>query len=148
MINQYLLSLGEFADTLGGYENHPQSILVWVLFLVTTFVTQLTMLNMLIAIMGNTFDNVIEKKSLFAIQMRLSILSDYKDIIDLVRTEADYDNFVYVVYPVVDEDEVEANQDWEGGFNYLRKALNRKIDMLDKSQFRNSQVVQIKQEIL
>ena len=103
---------------------------------------------MLIAIMGNTFDNVIEKKSLFAIQMRLSILSDYKDIIDLVRTEADYDNFVYVVYPVVDEDEVEANQDWEGGFNYLRKALNRKIDMLDKSQFRNSQVVQIKQEIL
>ena len=43
------------------------------------------MLNMLIAIMGNTFDNVIERKSIYAIQMRLSILSDYKDVINLLN---------------------------------------------------------------
>ena len=67
MINQYLVSLGDFVDTLNGYEEHPQSVLVWILFLVTTFVTQITMLNMLIAIMANTFDNVIEKKNLYAI---------------------------------------------------------------------------------
>ena len=80
-----MLSLGDFVDTLDGYENHPQSLLVWILFLVTTFVTQITMLNMLIAIMGNTFDNVIERKSIYAIQMRLSILSDYKDVINLLN---------------------------------------------------------------
>ena len=80
-----MLSLGDFVDTLEGYENHPQSLLVWILFLVTTFVTQITMLNMLIAIMGNTFDNVIERKSIYAIQMRLSILSDYKDVINLLN---------------------------------------------------------------
>ena len=80
-----MLSLGDFVDTLEGYENHPQSLLVWIFFIVTTFVTQITMLNMLVAIMGNTFDNVIERKSIYAIQMRLSILSDYKDVINLLN---------------------------------------------------------------
>ena len=109
MINQYLLSLGDFVDTLGGYEEHPQSVLVWLIFLVTTFVTQITMLNMLIAIMGNTFDNVIEKKSLHAIQTRLSILGEYKNIVNRVKKDAnqDLENFNYVVYPIVDEDEIE-----------------------------------------
>ena len=148
IINQYLLSLGDFVDTLGGYEEHPQSVLVWIIFLVTTFVTQITMLNMLIAIMGNTFDNVIEKRSLHAIQMRLSILGEYKNIVNRVKKDAyqDLENFIYVVYPIVDEDEIEEQTDWEGGFNYLRKALNRKIDSLDRSQTRNQQIVTNKQE--
>ena len=87
MINQYMVSLGDFVDTLDGYESHPQSLIVWIIFLVTTFVTQITMLNMLIAIMGNTFDNVIEKKSLYAIQMKLNILSEYRNIINMVKTQ-------------------------------------------------------------
>ena len=98
------------------------------------------MLNMLVAIMGNTFDNVIERKSIYAIQMRLNILSDYKNVINLVNAykgEQDYNNFVYVVYPVVDQEEIEEQADWEGGFNYLRKALTRKLDMLERAQFRN-----------
>ena len=135
-----MLSLGDFVDTLEGYENHPQSLLVWIFFIVTTFVTQITMLNMLVAIMGNTFDNVIERKSIYAIQMRLSILSDYKDVINLlnrIKGIQDYNNFVYVVYPAVDLEEIEDQADWEGGFNYLRKALNRKLEMLEKAQFRN-----------
>ena len=86
------------------------------------------MLNMIIAIMGNTFDNVIEKKSMFAIQMRLNILSDYRNIINLVKEKQDWRNFCYIVYPIVDQEEIEANADWEGGFNFLRKVLNRKID--------------------
>ena len=149
MINQYLLSLGDFGNELPGYENHPQSLLVWTLFLVTTFVTQITMLNMLVAIMGNTFDNVIERKSIYAIQMRLNILSDYKNVINLVNAykgEQDYNNFVYVVYPVVDQEEIEEQADWEGGFNYLRKALSRKLDMLERAQFRNQSFISIKQE--
>ena len=80
--------------------------------------------------------------------MRLSILSDYRNIINLVKKEQDWRNFVYIVFPIVDQEEVEANADWEGGFNFLRKVLNRKIDMLEKSQFRNSQFLQVRQEIM
>ena len=96
------------------------------------------MLNMLIAIMGNTFDNVIERKSVFAMQMRLNLLSDYRNIINLIDTENDFNNFIYVVSPIVDEDETEEQTEWEGGFNFLKKALNRKIEMLKRSQQNNS----------
>ena len=99
------------------------------------------MLNMIIAIMANTFDNVIEKKTLYAIEMRLRILSEYKNVIDLVRGHRDYTNFIYYVYPIVDDDEAEEQTDWEGGFNYLKRALNRKIDMVERSQMRNSQII-------
>ena len=103
---------------------------------------------MIIAIMANTFDNVIEKKTLYAIEMRLRILSEYKNVIDLVRRQKDYTNFIYYVYPIIDEEEQEAATEWEGGFNYLKRALNRKIEMLERSQIRNSQIVKIKQELM
>ena len=39
------------------------------------------MLNMVIAIMGNTFDKVIEKKEIASMNMKLDILSEYRNII-------------------------------------------------------------------
>ena len=81
---------------------------------------------------------MIEKKSLFAIMMRLNILSEYKNVINLVKIQKDYTNFIYYVYPIIDEEEIEAATEWEGGFNYLKRAVNRKIEMLEKSQIRNS----------
>ena len=58
--NQYMMSLGEF--TMDGFGDHPEMIICYVFFLAATFVTQLTFLNMLIAIMGDTFGRVIENK--------------------------------------------------------------------------------------
>ena len=52
LIRSYLVGLGEF-----GLDNfHKQNrVIVWVLFLASTFITQLVFLNMLIAIMGDTY---------------------------------------------------------------------------------------------
>lgn len=59
----YLLAIGDY-DT-GGFDNQGQSnkIVLWVVFLAATFFIQLTFMNMLIAIMGNTFEEVIEKQN-------------------------------------------------------------------------------------
>ena len=56
-INQYLLTLG-FYDM----ENFvgDQQLFIYILFILATFLTQVTVLNMLIAILGNTFDMVKE----------------------------------------------------------------------------------------
>ena len=35
---------------------------IWLLFIASTFITQITFLNMLIAIMGDTYDRVSENK--------------------------------------------------------------------------------------
>ena len=67
--NQYLLSLGEF--NMDGFEDHPERVLVILFFIASTFFTQLTMLNMLIAIMGDSFAKVTENSEINGIIMKL-----------------------------------------------------------------------------
>ena len=86
---------------------------------------------MLIAIMGNTFDKVIEKRAIHSMGTKLSIMSDYANIIR--RFENDTNNFLFVVKPVIDDEEMEDENSWEGGFNFLRKIMFNKIDKLDQS---------------
>ena len=56
LMNQYLLALGEF--DIDNYLAHPNTILCFTFFILATAFTQITMLNMLIAIMSDTFDKV------------------------------------------------------------------------------------------
>merc|ERR1712242_10078 len=61
LFNQYLLALGEFG--LDSFEpGSPNMIVVVLLFIAATFLTQVTIFNMLIAIMGDTFGKVTEIK--------------------------------------------------------------------------------------
>ena len=72
---QYLIALGEFAkfEITGQRANHD--ILILVFFNAATFFTQITMLNMLIAIMGNSYAKASENREKFAIKTKLDILS-------------------------------------------------------------------------
>ena len=79
MYNQYLLSLGEFG--MDNFSDHPQAVLVYFFFVLATTISQLTMLNMLIAIMGDSFDKVIENKDVNITKMKLSILGDFSVVL-------------------------------------------------------------------
>ena len=57
--SQYEHSLGEF--TLHAYEGENKRILV-IIFFITTFIVMIVLLNMLIAIMGDIFDEATERK--------------------------------------------------------------------------------------
>ena len=46
-------------------------ILIFTLFILATFLTQVTVLNMLIAIMGNTFDSVKESEAKSEAEMKI-----------------------------------------------------------------------------
>ena len=71
-----MLSLGEFGDLTNidaenlTFETH----MVMIFFFAATFFTQITMLNMLIAIMGDSFDRAMENKKRFGIQTKFEIL--------------------------------------------------------------------------
>ena len=61
MLTQYKLSLGDFStDEYGAVDG--DDAFIWIFFLCSTFVTQITFLNMLIAMMGLTFDNTINNQ--------------------------------------------------------------------------------------
>ena len=74
-----MLALGDF--DYGNYENGPQTYLCYILFLIATFMTQITFLNMLIALMGDTFAKVMEQKEQFGLQTKLQIMSDYTALV-------------------------------------------------------------------
>ena len=60
IVNQYFLSLGAFS--MDNYADHPKTGLCYIFFIGATFITQVTMLNMIIAIMGDSFEKVTEEK--------------------------------------------------------------------------------------
>ena len=77
LFNQYLLALGEFG--MDNFGVHPQAVLVYCFFFAATFISQLTMLNMLIAIMADSFDKVFENRAINGIKMKIEFASDYSN---------------------------------------------------------------------
>ena len=81
-INQYELGLGEFQiDSYRESKGH-QSFFIYTLFIISTFLIQITFLNMLIAIMGDAFERATEERENNARLTKLKIMGDYIDLID------------------------------------------------------------------
>lgn len=98
MMNQYMLSLGEF-DT-ENFKLRGHDVIVWMLFIATTFITQITFLNMLIAIMGDTFSRVTETKEQSALREKITILSDYVIMVKRESEENGTKNrFIFAIAP-------------------------------------------------
>ena len=126
--NQYMLALGEFS--MDNFDDNPQVFLCYLFFILATFFTQITMLNMLIAIMGDTFGRVIESKDRFSLQTKLEIMADYTSIIKEDLEKDDSDVYMFVVQPQMgDDDTMNA---WEGNISFIKKSIDRSIDNLGK----------------
>ena len=120
VLNQYILSLGEF-DT-ENFESNGEDILVWLIFIGTTFITNVTFLNMLIAIMGDTFDRVSEVKDQSALKEKIQILADY---VIVVRRESiekgNLSRFIFAITPkALGADELGS---WEGTVTQLKRTI-------------------------
>ena len=73
--NQYELGLGEFE--IDSYrDSEIRKILIYSLFLLSSFLIQITFLNMLIAIMGDTFDRATEERENNSRLTKLKIMGD------------------------------------------------------------------------
>ena len=117
MMNQYLLSLGEF--NMEPFADNPTTILCYIFFICATFMTQLTMLNMLIAIMGDTFSRVIEDKEVNATKTKLELMADLKAIMKGSGARDDDEVFLFVAMPEDVEDE--GGDSWEGAFSKMAR---------------------------
>ena len=98
IIYSYKLCLGDFSTN--GYVGN-NSWFIWVLFALSTFLLQITFLNMLIAIMGNTFTNVSEKKQQSAMKERIAILSDFRLVVRALKLDSEF-QYIFVVRPLVE----------------------------------------------
>jgi hypothetical protein len=63
---------------------------VWLLFIGATFISQVIIFNMLIAIMGDTYGSITEKQSEAALREKIQILCDYLRVISSSDVKYNY----------------------------------------------------------
>ena len=87
----YINTIGEYEKTLEQYEGNNSRVM-YVLFFIATFLIQITFLNMLIAVMGNTFDQVSANKALIGgmLTEKIEIMSEYRVILSMFRPNFRY----------------------------------------------------------
>lgn len=101
-LNQYLVGLGEF--NLDPYADSPAYILNYIYFILATLFTQIVFLNMLIAIMGETYGRVSEAHEKSEIMERTHLYADYLWAIKLTK-ELEGKRYLYVVKPINDDEQ-------------------------------------------
>jgi len=88
------------------------------------------MLNMLIAIMGDTFARIIENRDLNSTKTKLELLSDlavniYQSECQANEVGEETERFLFVVTP--DEDEQNELGTWEGSISHMSKITEKRI---------------------
>ena len=117
-MNQYMLALGEYDfENFGLNQKDPA---VWILFLIATFASQIVILNMLIAIMGDTFNRVSDSKKQGMLKEKLALMADYAGAVPrLSKEELQKIRFVYAIKTLLGD-----NNDWEGTVTQMKKFIN------------------------
>ena len=134
ILNQYQLALGEFNTEEFGAGS--QMALCWLFFSLATFFSLILMLNMLIAIMGDTYERVMESKDINAVKTKLEIMGEQAfnmHKLDLFPTKAESApcDFMYVV--TLDDDADQADADtWEGSIKQMSKMTQQCILAISK----------------
>ena len=73
-LNQYTLALGDWDD--GNFDSGNQIALVYFFFALSTFFSIILMLNMLIAIMGDTYEKIIENRDVNEVKTLLQLMGE------------------------------------------------------------------------
>jgi len=71
----YTQSLGDYNFDM--FNDHPQGWLYWFFFYMSTIFIQITLLNLIIAIMGDSFERIVEVKTEAQLKEVCSFVSEY-----------------------------------------------------------------------
>jgi len=77
VLNQYLQSLGDWNLDNFSKAGDKDAGIDWMCFVSATMFVNVVVFNMLIAIMGDTFDRVIEEKKTSVLLLKVRMLSEY-----------------------------------------------------------------------
>lgn len=99
------------------------------------------MFNMLIAIMGDTFDKVTEHRDVNAIKCKLELMADLIAILPTTYDKGgdDPEIFFFMVQPEVDEDDDDGDDEWEGTIKTMSTVINKQKKLLKNKMLENSQ---------
>ena len=131
LINQYLLALGEFVS-LDAFVLGPQTFMCFTFFVLATFIVQIVMFNMLIAIMGDTFDKVTEYRDINAIKSKLELISDLYAIIKARDAKENPAKYFFLIEPEKADDEEDGDK-WQGSIKTMTRVVEKNINKMTKT---------------
>jgi len=123
-----LLALGEFS-TLENFADNEQGKLAYIFFIIATFVSQLTILNMLIAVMGDTYERIIENKDVNSTMTKLTIMDDL--LAQLPQETSVKEQEVYLFVTMHEADADDDGESWEGSLKRITRVVDRNSRGLD-----------------
>ena len=98
------------------------------------------MLNMMIAIMGNTFDNSMEQWQVNTHRSRLQFLRDHAPLMTTRSAEEQTDVYMIVIKPVIDEDD---NDSWQGSINAITNITKKQIMQQEQNVTRKTDKLEV-----
>lgn len=115
----YRLAYGDF---MGAEENDTHGLRVF--FIISTIIIPLVLLNLLIAIMGDTFDNVQSSQEREDVRERLSLILEISKFLQWWNGDNKEKNFIHIVTNERLEQEAE-DETWEGKVKVLQKDIEK-----------------------
>jgi len=83
LIYTYRLAMGDFnLDNLDKFENTFEKYFMWAVFIIASLFLVIVLLNLLIAIMGATFSDVVAKIGNLQIREKLLLISENESLFD------------------------------------------------------------------
>ena len=125
LMNQYLLSLGEFH--FENFQPHSQDLAAWIVFILSTFIVQILFLNLLIAAMGDTYDQVKDSDKQTSLKETIKLMSTYAIVVKRYTKDEELDNkFIYTVQKETQGEE--ELSEWEGKLTQLKRHFSFATD--------------------
>lgn len=101
-------------------------------------------MNVLIAIISDTFDRVWEQRQTYILSSQADILQDWLNVIPQESNQLRQQLYMYIVEPTFQQD----NDGWEGKIQHIRKLLDRRFTEIcrqGKEQMRNMRQQKLEQ---
>ena len=94
----------------------------WLFFILASFMSTVVILNMVIAIMSDTFSSVNDNHLLQTKRMQIAIMIDYLNIIELVSSKKVENLPEYIVLVTKKSSESEQTE-WDGSINAIKRSI-------------------------
>ena len=87
MITVYFIMVGEFF--VDNFNQGPNQILLWPIFIICNFLLAVIFMNMIIAIMSQTYQEVSNRQLQSGLEQKIALISDYFDLVDIHKVFSD-----------------------------------------------------------
>ena len=137
-----MLGITDDSETLDSVDK----VYLWIMFVIATLVSQIIIFNTLIAILGDTYSRIMEKRNYYALKAKSEIYSDYMYTIKWANNfgkkakknpkdflapafrligKAGFNQFTDKTYLYVITPSEESQGEWEGSVSSIKKRIDK-----------------------